>query len=164
MPIQQQIQQEISKSRMQSAYGPSVIPFHQHLGTDGSPRLQQTVRVNYVLPGTSPATSGNYSVFFYADAPLSVLSITEFHTTAGSSGSAVTLNVERLTGTQAPGAGSNLLTTAFNLRATANTIQTGTLINTSQKQLQKGDRLALVLSGTPTAVANVLVTVTLNTI
>jgi len=164
MPGQAQIQTEIARSRNQAAYGPSVIPFHQHTGVDGSPILQTTVRVNHVLINTEPATAGNYSVFFYADTPLTILSISEVHTTAGSSGSAVTLQVERLTGTQAPGAGTTLLTAGFNLRATANTVQTGTLINTSQRQLQKGDRLGLVLTGTPTAVANLLITVVLNTI
>jgi len=75
----------------------------------------------------------------------------------------VTLQVEKLTGTTAPGSGTSLLTTAFNLKSTINTVVTGVLTPTvGAIQLAAGDRLALKLSGTPTSVANVTVTVVIN--
>jgi hypothetical protein len=95
-----------------------------------------------------------------------VLEIREVHTTAGSHGSAVSLQVEKCTGTTAPGSGTNLLTNnsdvGFNLKGTANTVQEGTLIATrATRQLAAGDRLALDFAGTLTALAGVCVTIKL---
>lgn len=81
---------------------------------------------------------------------------------AGSDGSAVTLMLEKLTGTTAPGSGTALLTAAWDLKATARTPQTGTLISTAASlTMAAGDRLGLNLTGTPTAVAGVVVEVDL---
>lgn len=120
--------------------------------------ILQTIRRWHVLPGTSPATSSNFGVFFIADGPCVVTTFWEVHKTAGTDGSAVTLQLEKLTGTTAPGSGTTLLTSAISLRATANTVQKGTIVGTAtSRTLASGDRLALKLSGTPTSLADVCI-------
>ena len=74
----------------------------------------------------------------------------------------VTLSVSKDTGTQAPGAGTGLLTAAFDLKAAINTVQAGSLSATEADLiLAAGDRLAVVFGGVLTAVAGVVVTVEL---
>lgn len=103
--------------------------------------------------------------FFIAPVACEVVSIREVHGTAGSDGSAVTLQVERLQGTEAPGGnGDALLSSALSLKATANTVQAGTLVTTSVVQLAAGDRLGVDITGTTTAVADAVVTVLLKRI
>lgn len=115
--------------------------------------------VSKSLDGASPATAANYGVIFIAPFKCAVVQIDEVHTTAGTNGGAVTLNVERLQGTEALDAGDALLSTAFNLKGIANTVQNGALVANSTVVLEKGDRLALKDSGTLTDVAGVCVTV-----
>ncbi len=115
--------------------------------------------VNQVLPGTAPATTGNYGQFFIAPYKCVVLSIDESHGVASSSG---TLQVEKLTSGQAKDAGTDLLSSAISTAATADTPQAGTLVTTGASvQLALGDRLGLVDGGTLTNSANLVVTVTL---
>jgi hypothetical protein len=100
--------------------------------------------------------------FFLASREYKVLGARLVQAVAGSDGGAVTLMLEKLTGTQAPGSGTALLTSAWDLKATANTPQTGTLVASSAtKTLAAGNRLGLNLTGTPTAVAGVVVEVDL---
>ena len=111
------------------------------------------------LPGTSAQTAGNYGVFFNAPFPCEVLEVLESHETA--TGATATLQIEKLTGTTAPNSGTNLLETAFNLNASANTVRYGTLTTiTLDLQLVRGDRLALkdsgTVSGTATGISVVL--------
>jgi hypothetical protein len=132
---------------------------HNHDDLDTQP-IRKTVFVTASLAGTASATGANYGVFFVATRPCVVVRISEVHTTAGSS--TPTLQVEKLTGTTALDSGSTLLKTAFNLASTANTVQTGDLIDGGTKtalSMNKGDRLALKDIGTLTAIAGVCVTV-----
>lgn len=112
------------------------------------------------LPGTLSATATNYGVFFIANRPIEITKIKEVHSTAGSDAGAVTLQIEKLTGTTALDSGSTLLATAFNLKGTANTVVSyeGTRL-TSSRQLVEGDRLALKDAGTLTDLAGVCVTI-----
>ena len=113
------------------------------------------------LPGTLSATATNYGVFFIANRPIEITKIKEVHNTAGSDGSAVTLQIEKLTGTTALDSGSTILNTAFNLKGTANTVVSyqGYKDLTINRQLVEGDRLALKDAGTLTNVAGVCVTI-----
>lgn len=115
------------------------------------------------LHGTTPQTAANYGIIFIAWHPCEVIAVQEVHETAGTDGGAVTLQVEKLTGTTAPGSGSNLLTTAFNLKSAINTVVSKTTpdLTTTKAdlRLERGDRLALKDSGTLTAVAGVNVTI-----
>lgn len=121
------------------------------------------------LPGTMPATAGNYSVFFNAYKPIIVTAVMESHQTLGTDAGAVTLNIEKLLSGQAPGAGVDLLVTGFSLKSTINTsvLKRGTDFQRTTKSsdgvfattLSPMDRLALHLTGTPTAVASLSVTI-----
>jgi hypothetical protein len=112
---------------------------------------------------TQPQTAANYGIFFIARHPCEVLFISEVHGTAGTDAGAVTLQVEKLTGTTAKGAGTNILATTINLKGTSNTVQTreitGLVRTGGVVSLRKGDRLALKSSGTLTDLKDVQVTV-----
>jgi hypothetical protein len=105
---------------------------------------------------------------FIADRAYTVNSIKEVHTVAGSDGSAVTLDVRKITAdATAPGAAAGatvkeLLTTAFDLKSTANTPVTGTLTATAADlNLAAGDRIGFNFAGTLTSLAGGLVLVEL---
>ena len=92
--------------------------------------------------------------FFTADAPYRVLAINEVHSVVG--GASAAARVRKTTGTAAPGASAGatvleLHTANFDLTATANTVQTGTLaLALADLQLAAGDRLSVNVSGTLT--------------
>lgn len=72
-------------------------------------------------------------------------------TTASTSG---TLQVEKLTGTTAPGSGTVLLTGTMSLAGTANTVVSGTPITTvASITCAAGDRVGIVIAGTMTGLA-----------
>jgi hypothetical protein len=99
--------------------------------------------------------------FFIAPEPLEVVEIHEIHTTLGTGAGDVTLQVERLQGTEAPGGnGDALMASTVNLKAANNTLQSPALTaTTANLQLAAGDRLGVDISGTTTSVAGVVVTV-----
>jgi len=108
-------------------------------------------------------------VFFIANRAYEVTDIREIHATAGSDGSAVNMQVVKDTSTNAPGAGTDLLTNntnaGFDMKSTANTVQVGTLTSTlASLRLAAGDRLAVDFAGTLTALAGVVVTVSMKEI
>ena len=128
------------------------------LGDRVSEREPQVVIVN------GAATTTNYSTCFIADRPYQVVSAQETHAVA-SSGGATTLDITKDVGTGAPASGSSVLNgSTFNLAATANTVQSINAVNTGVSQLAVGDRLALKLTGTPTSMTNVTVTIALRSI
>jgi predicted RecA/RadA family phage recombinase len=99
-------------------------------------------------------------VFFIAPAPMQILSVQEVHSTLGTDAGAVTGSVEKLTGTQASGAGVTVLSATANLKGANNTVQTPALSATAANLLlATGDRVGFVLSGTATSVAGVVVSV-----
>ena len=112
------------------------------------------------ISGDLAQDDDQYGVFFIATRPTEVLEVQEVHSVAGTNGSPVTLDVEKLTGTTAPGAGDTILGSTFDLKSTANTVVTkeGPTELSSDRQLAPGDRLALVVSGTLTALKGVCVT------
>ena len=82
-------------------------------------------------PNITPAATDK--VFFIATRAMRVVSVSQIHTVAA--GGASALQVTKDTGTDAPGAGTDLLTNntnaGFDLNATANTVQVGTLVATA---------------------------------
>lgn len=86
------------------------------------------------------------SVFFIAPIRCKVVKISERHVTVA--GQAATFDIERLQGTEAPGAGDVLLgTTKINAAATANTVQSPALTATvANLILEIGDCLAIKLA------------------
>lgn len=104
----------------------------------------------------SAATAANYGIVFIANSPAVVLGVSLRYNTASTSG---TLNVERLQGTEALGAGDTLLTSTISMSATANTTYDGTLKNTDAIFLRDGDALALIGAGTLTSLVGLCVTI-----
>lgn len=125
------------------------------------------------VPDTDSATAAKYGVFFVAPFPCALVSVSEVHATAGTDGGAVTLDVEKLTGTTAKGSGISMLSSTFNLKSTANTVVKKDLISgiavissvagTLDRALATGERVALKTSGTLTAVNDVCVTLVFKT-
>lgn len=102
--------------------------------------------------------------FFVAPRPLHIRAIKYKHSVAGTNASAVNLQVEKCTGTTAPGSGTVLLTNnsdaGFDCKGAINTVQEGSLSATAADLwLDTGDRLAVDFAGTLTALAGVVVTV-----
>jgi len=82
-------------------------------------------------PGASTTVSyqilrqgGGYNTFFVAPTDMTVVRALEVHEVAGTDGSAVTLNIEKLKDTETPGNGVDVLLNGFDLKATADTYQT----------------------------------------
>lgn len=143
------------------------MPDHFHNGFDAS-RIdysdiyRKKVRLFHTIQGTAAATAANYGVFFIVPFTCVLTKFQEVHQTLGTDPGAVTLNLEKLTGTQALDAGAAMLSTALSLKATINTVQTGTLTETlANRNLAIGNRLAMLDAGTLTSVANVTIMVEL---
>jgi hypothetical protein len=96
----------------------------------------------YTIGAPAAATD---TVFFVATRPYIVVYVSEVHAVAA--GGASVLQVTKDSTTAAPGAGTDLLTnntnTGFDLNATANTVQVGTLVAAATRTLAAGDRLAV---------------------
>lgn len=124
----------------------------------------QNFQVSYVGQTTEAATD---RVIFVAPVACQVVAASEVHGVAA--GGASKLQLVKDTSTDAPGAGTDLLTnntnTGFDLNATANTVQSGTLTGTvASLQLAAGDRLSLDFANTIQSTAGLAVTVWLKTL
>lgn len=123
-------------------------------------------RVVAVFQGQSTEAATD-RVFFLADRAYQVTGCTEIHAVAA--GGASVIQVVKDTTTAAPGAGVDLLTnntnTGFDLNATANTLQTGTLTATGASlQLAAGDRLSVDFANTIQSTAGLTIACTLKAI
>ena len=121
------------------------------------------VEVTYV----GQTASATDTPIFIANTAYQVIAVSEVHSVAA--GGTSTLQLTKDTGTTAPGAGTDLLTNntnaGFNLNATANTVQNGTLTaTTASLQLAAGDRLSLDFGHAIQSSATVVVTVSLKRI
>lgn len=156
------------ESRLMTLESRPILPYHTHTGLDSekvffNDLAQRKFYIPHTIIGADAATAANYSVFFINYIGACVVSgFWEVHTTAGTDGSAVTIGLEKLTGTTALGSGSSVLDSELSLKTTANTVQEGTLSMTLEnRNLALGDRLALEDTGTLTSVENVTVLVEL---
>jgi hypothetical protein len=87
-----------------------------------------------------------------------LVKVMEAHGTAGSDGGAVTLSIERLQGTETSSNGDQVVAATINLKGTANTVQTGTIVKTSNiHQFAAGDRVGVNVTGTTTSLATMVV-------
>ncbi len=119
------------------------------------------VSATYTTGTTAAATD---FAFYVAPRAMKVIAISQVHAVAA--GGASALQVTKDTGTDAPGAGTNLLTnntnSGFDLNATANTVQTGSLSATpANLLLAAGDRLSVDYANAIQSSAGVVVTVLL---
>lgn len=112
------------------------------------------------------AAAGDYDgCFFIADEACEVVSVRERHQTLGTDGGAVTLMVKKVPSATAKAAGTDILSAGLSLKSANDTNQSGTLHGTAANyQLAAGDALALVTTGTLTAVDGVSVHVVLKRI
>ena len=143
---------------------PAIPVYVKNLVPASLPQLDFQLRHNCLLN-----TACVDQAFFVANFPCQVTGITYVHATAGTNGSAVNVQLVKDTGTDAPGAGTDLLTNntnaGFDCKGTANTVQTGALTATSASlQLAVGDRLSLDFAGTVTTLAGISLTVSLRRI
>lgn len=139
--------------------------YHTHNGKDAEKvefdnLKDKTLIITHTLVGSDAATAANYGVFFVSPVDGYVNRVLEAHATAGTDGSAVSLNIEKLEDGEALGSGDEVLETDLSLKATANTTQYGTInYIRANSALNVGDRLALKDTGTLTSVDTVTVTV-----
>jgi len=144
-----------------------LINDHQHTGFDFSRVIwsdisTKKIYIPYTLKGADAATAANYGTIFICPIPCVVTGFKEIHQVAGSDAGAVTLTIEKLTGTTAPDSGSVILSAALSLKATANTLQNGVITSTaSSRTLAIGDRICLKDAGTLTNVSNVSILIEL---
>jgi hypothetical protein len=97
---------------------------------------------------------------FIATGPCEVVGVSEVHTVAGSDGGAVTLDVTKCDGTEAPASGVTVLSSTIDLKGTANTVVNRTLTaTTADRKLIAGERLGINVTGTLTALAGGVVTI-----
>jgi hypothetical protein len=110
---------------------------------------------------TIPA-GGTSLTIFIANRACRVQSVKGIWSTASSSG---TFDVKKDTGTNAPGAGTSVLTGTVGTASTANTTASGTVTGTvATKTLAAGDRLSIVFGGTMTSQAGLVVMVGLSAV
>jgi hypothetical protein len=111
--------------------------------------------------GALAATAANYSYLWVADRPCVITAIRERHETAGNDAGTVTLMVKKVPSGTAIASGTDTLAAGINLKATADINQQAVLHGTlANYTFAVGDALALVTTGTLTALAGVSVTVT----
>ena len=117
------------------------------------------VYTHHTIIGTQAATAANYAVFWIAPFACVLNEFRVVFQTAGTDAGAVTLDLEKLTGTQVLDAGVSMLASTINLKGAINTVNTATITTTgANRSLARGDRIALDDSGTLTSCANVSVT------
>lgn len=116
--------------------------------------------LSFFLPGADSQTAAKYGVIITAPKAFQVISVIEVHSVAGTAGGSVTLDIEKLTGTTAPGSGTSILVTPFNLKSTANTPVTkeGSQLATD-RTFNPGNRLGVKTAGTLTTLEGVCVTI-----
>ena len=132
----------------------------------GGVKMPQRIVKTFRLAGAAPQTVANWgNPFFIADRAYQVVTVRERHTTAGTNGSAVSVMLTKAASATAVGTGTACLSAGIDLKATADANQSGSLNSTpGNYQLAAGDSLFAVLTGTPTSLAGVCMTVELEAI
>lgn len=123
--------------------------------------LRDQMIAAWLIAGTAAATAADYGAIFQADHAMELIEFVERHEVAGSDADAVTLMLAKVPSGTAKAAGTDMLAAGLNLKAVADTNQVATLHATAgNRQLADGDAIALVPTGTLTAVAGLLVRAT----
>jgi hypothetical protein len=128
--------------------------------TDGALRLGNDKIVSDKIALVFQLTASSVSEqVFIADGDFELVSVERAFRVASTSG---TLDVEKLTGTTAPGSGTSMLTGTVSLAGAANTVVAGTVHGTqATRRVTDGDRIGLKIGGTMTNLAGCAVVVTL---
>lgn len=121
--------------------------------------VPQTKTLSFPLNALNIAVS---SSLFVAD---EAYQLTAVKASWGVASVSMSFNIEKLTGTTAPGSGTTLLQSVIDTSGIANTVNTGTLSSTvSDLQFAVGDRLGIKIAGTITSLVGMVVTFTLKRI
>lgn len=131
--------------------------------TVGGVIVPQALEVSF---HAQPATEMVDQSFFVATRAYQVTAISFVHAVAETTAATLAVQVTKDVSTNAPGAGTDLLTnntnTGFDAKATANTVQAGTLTGTvASLQLAAGNRLSVDFSAAATELVGVTITVSL---
>lgn len=113
------------------------------------------------IPYTDAADSNYYPIFYVAEVQCFLMEAKMRHGATGGASAAV--NVIKIPSGTAKSAGQSMLASAFDLTATANTVQSRTISTSSVgvSQLSPGDAMGLRPGGTLTGAQEVCVTVLL---
>lgn len=142
------------------ATGKTVVLTDADSLTVGGVIVPQTISITLCCLG---AASASGDAVFVGNRAYQVTAVRAVWSHVGGSSAAAT--VEKLTSTTAPGSGTAILTSAFDLTTTANTVGSGSLSGTvGNLQLAAGDRLGVKLSGTLTALTGLNITIQLKAI
>jgi hypothetical protein len=117
------------------------------------------IEVSFIDQTTGVATD---RTFFVATKGYIVTACSQVHSVAA--GGTSTIQVSKETATDAPGAGSDLLTAAFNLNATANTVQaktSGDFVSLAVRTLAAGNRLSVDYADAIQSSAGIVITCSL---
>ena len=110
------------------------------------------------LKSTEGQSSSNYGHFFTCDSSYSIAEIIIVTSTAGTG----SIQIEKLTGSQATNSGKKILLNDYNLNATANVPNYPQLINSDAILLSRGDRLGLRVITSPATIQNLSITIYLS--
>lgn len=136
----------------------SLLPLFNQFNSDFSSEFLKEKRMYVSHQVIDSNIASSYGVFFIAPTSLRIIQALCCFSVAGTDAGAVTLTIEKLINTQASGTGVNVLSSSFDLKGVINTTQFAIpVLATIPKNLKRGDRLGLVLSGVPTSVNNVII-------
>lgn len=162
--VQKEISVAMAKNEDRQRFTLVDIPSHSHTGVDSNKVdfaniSAKKLYLPVILENTTPATAASYGVFFIAPFSCYLSSVRLAFQVTSTSG---TLDIEKLTGTQALDAGIPMLYTPILMSGTANTVVKGRLSDTpSSLQLLAGDRIALKDAGTLTNLVGLCVIIEL---
>jgi hypothetical protein len=113
--------------------------------------------INLVLPSSDAADAARYSTWWNVPNAMEIIRVLVSFTTASTSG---TLQLEKLTGTQAPGSGATILDTTISLAGAANTeITRNQKQMTTARAFDQGDRLAIIDGGNLANLTQLVITI-----
>jgi hypothetical protein len=116
-------------------------------------------RVSVSIGGVLGATATACGVFYTVTASCTVEEIWESHSVAGTDGNPVSLDIEKLASGVALDSGVSILPSVYDMKSTANIpIRKTPTTTMANRQLARGDRLALKNVGDWTGVAGLSVT------
>lgn len=118
--------------------------------------IQKDHRDTFVLTLSVAATIAD-AMIGIVPVKAELVSAKEVHLTAGNHASAVSGAIERLQGTETAGNGDQVAT-GFNLKGTAVTVQTATVVTDGTQIFAAGDRVGFNLTGDSSTLANMYIT------
>lgn len=161
------IKSTVSPAPSRATYGPATVGVEWDtaidaltINPDGTRRvLQQSFFHTFTIAAGAAAADYDGSGLILPF-KAQVVSVKERHQTLGTDGGAVTLMVKKVPSGTAKAAGTDVLAAGINLKAANDTNQSPALHATvANSQFAAGDAVALVTTGTLTAVDGVTVTV-----